>query len=662
MRGFAAVFLREMFERRLLGIVSLALGVVAVVLPLIPGMLAGGLSVSELQGALAFGCALLLTFLLALFLGGSVIVSDLMERRLGFYFARPLAGWAIWAGKLAAALALVVGAGLLVFVPALLAGGSFNINGVWGFGDFSVTGSSLVLTWLVSLLLVLLVTHAVSVVIRARSVWALLDILALALVAGLVLGALRWLHSEGVVFLLTYWSRRFGQLGILAWVEIGFFVSLLLALMLAGAFQVTQGRTDVRRSHRVLSLSLWGILLTAAVLFMGTAAWTLSAGPDDLLGVTHIVASPGGRWVAFTGPVALRPGYDPSFLYDVDTGRSIRARFGVISLYNTFDSWVRFSADGRRAVWLELENPPFPPLTLYQIDLTRPGARPQRTSISLPAVPAGLALSPDGRRVAIYRSDRLLTVEEIGGRLLAAVHFSSSVSIPRLAFAGKDRVRIFDSQVAFDSSKNLMLRPYPATPPDIFELDLTASPVRLVPTGSMPRAPQIRELTLSPDADRAFQRSRDTLELFDARSGAVLSVLGDGQARGSFLDDGRIALAARVPGGQELRLLSPDGRSELWRLPFPRTRTLVVADQRAGPGELRVVTSGPRPSDSTHEIWQVDLARGTARSLGRRQLATLDTPMVALRLPKRARTLSDKGGLTWLDFSSFRQRIVLKGS
>jgi hypothetical protein len=662
MRGFAAVFLREVFERRLLGVVSLALGVVAVVLPLVPGLLTGGLSVAELQGALAFGCALLLTTLLTLFLGGSVIVSDLVERRLGFYFARPLSGWAVWAGKMAAALTLVLGAGLLVFVPALAAGGSFNLNGVWGLGEYSVTGVGLVLTWVVGLLLLLLTTHAVSVVIRARSVWALLDVLALALVAGLVWGALRWLHTEGVIFRLTYWSRRSGQLGILAWMEIGFFVALLLALALAGALQVTRGRTDVRRSHRVLSLSLWGPLLTAAFLFMGLAGWTLSAGPDDLFGATHISVSPAGRWVAFTGPAAWRPGYDPSFLYDVDSGHSIRARFGVISLYHTFDSWVRFSADGRRAVWLELENPPFAPVTLYQVDLTRPGARPQRTSITLPEVPVSFALSPDGHRVAIYRSDRLLTVEEIGGRLLAAVHFDGSGPLPLLAFAGKDRVRIFDSQFAYDGSKNLMLSPEPATASDIFELDLAANPVRLVATGALPRASQAREVSLSPDAGRALQRSRETLQLFDARSGAVLAVLGDDTVRGSFLNDGRIALAARVAGGQELRLMSPDGHSELWRLPFPGARTLIVADQRAGSGELRVVTSGPKPSAPTYEIWQVDLARGTARSLGRRRLASLDSPLIAMRLKQRSQTLSGKEGLIWLDFSSFRQRVVLKGS
>ncbi len=661
MRGFAAVFSREIFERRLLGAVALALGLVAVVLPLVPGLLPGGLSVPEIQGGLAFGCALLLTVILALALGGSVISADLVERRLGFYFARPLAGWAVWAGKISAALALVLGAGLLVVIPALAVGGSINLNGVWGLGEYSVTGPSLVLTWVGGLLLLLFAAHAVSVVVRARSVWVLLDIGALALVAGLVWGALRRLQTEGVAFRLTYWSGREGQLGILAWMEGGLVVVLLLALVVAGALQVVRGRTDVRRSHRILSQALWGALLTAAILFMGLASWILAAGPDDLLGVTHVSASPTGRWIAFSGPAAWRPGYDPSFLYDVDTGRSIRARFGLISLNDGTAGWVSFSADGRWAVWLEYEGTPRGRVVLYRLDLSRPGARPERTSISFPAIPRRVALSPDGRRIAVLHSDRRLTVEEIGGRQLAAVRSDGS-GLPLLAFAGPDRVRIFDNLFTYDAF-HAMPGEDSSTAPDIFELDLTANPPRIVSTGTVPRVRQVRELTLSPNACHALQRSRDTLQVFDARSGEVLAVLGDGKARGFFLTDGRIALVERVAGGQELRLLSPDGRSELWRLLFPGARTLIVADQRAGAsGLLRVVTSGPRPADPTHEIWQVDLAHGAARSLGRRRLANLKSPLLALRLPKRPEALSGKDGVIWLDPSSLRQRVVLKGS
>src|SRR4029077_12545575 len=122
MRGFAAVFEREFYERRLLWVVALVLSLVPVVLPLMPGLLPGGASVEDLRSGLAFGLAALLAALLALFLGTSMIASDLAERRLRFYFARPLTGWTLWAGKLTACLTLVLGAGLLVLIPAALLG------------------------------------------------------------------------------------------------------------------------------------------------------------------------------------------------------------------------------------------------------------------------------------------------------------------------------------------------------------------------------------------------------------------------------------------------------------------------------------------------------------------------------------------------------------
>ena len=148
---------------------------------------------------------------------------------------------------------------------------------------------------------------------------------------------------------------------------------------------------------------------------------------------------------------------------------------------------------------------------------------------------------------------------------------------------------------------------------------------------------------------------------FDVRSGEVLAALGDGTTRGSFLNDGRIVLEARVPGGEELRLLSPDGRTQLWRLPFPGARTLTVAVQRAGTDPLRVVTSGPRPTDPATQLWQVDRAHGTARSLGRRALGRLEFPLLILRPPQRPEPLSGKDGLIWWDSSSQRQRVILKG-
>src|SRR5262245_46348770 len=120
MKAFATVFGRELAERRLLLLAALLLGLVALAAPWIPGL--PPQSADELRGGVALVLTGLLTTVTAVLLGGSVIARDLAERRLGFYFSRPIPGGALWAGKLTAAVALVLASGVLASTPALLAG------------------------------------------------------------------------------------------------------------------------------------------------------------------------------------------------------------------------------------------------------------------------------------------------------------------------------------------------------------------------------------------------------------------------------------------------------------------------------------------------------------------------------------------------------------
>lgn len=655
MRGFVAVFERELFERRLLAVVALALGLAAAALPVVPGFRPGGATVADLQGGMAFGLALLLTILLALFLGGSILASDLAERRLGFYFARPLYGPALWAGKVAAALVLVFGAGLLVLAPAALMGGNLSLTGIWGVGEvLNVSGSGLLLAWMAGLLFLLFGAHAASIVVRSRSAWAVLDLVALGVVAGLFWGTVQRLRFEGVLFQMSF-SGQVEPLGVAGWMGLGFFLAALLSLLLAGAFQVVRGRTDLRRGHRILSVGLWAMAGTAALLFTGVAFWVLAAGPDDLRGVSRVAASPAGSWIAFSGPAAWRPGYNPGFLYDVKSGRFVRARFGLSSLREA-ESSVLFSADGRRAVWVEFDGPPpRSPAVAYRLDLDRPDARPVRTSVSFPYPPRSLALSPDGRRLAAFDMGRgRITIDDIdSGRLLASV--PCQCLRPWLQFAGPERLRIYELpfyQWYGDAGIN-----YASTRiRGIAELDLAALPPKVEPTGRIPGEKAIFGWNLDASGGRAILRTRDLLQLCDARTGEPLAQLADGKSHGAFLADGRIAVTQIQPD-VELRIFSPDGHSELRRLRFAGVRNLEVVDQPA-PGRLRVAglrTGTPHPS---WEVWLVDLEAGSARSLGPRRLAELKPPLF-----KDSRfSLEDKDGVIWYDPWSSRGRIVLKGS
>jgi len=653
-RGFAAVLGRELFERRLLGLVALFLGLAAVTLPLMPGFRPGGVAAADAQGGMAFGFALLLTFLMALFLGGSIIASDLTERRLGFYFSRPLPGWAVWGGKFAAALVLIFGAGLLVLLPAILMGGNLSLDGIWGVGGvISVSGPELLLTWGAALLFLLFGAHAASIVLRSRSPWAVLDLVALGAVAGLFWTVVRRMVLEGVLLRLSL-ARQEERLGIVAWMELGFFAAALLSLIAASALQVTRGRTDLRRSHRVLSAGLWGISGLATLVFAGLALWVLAAGPDDLRGVRRVSAAPAGSWIAFSGPAAGRPGYSPSFLYDVSSGRSVRARFGLIG-YDLGESAVLFSADGRRAVWIEYDGVPFrASVVVFRLDLDRPGAHPVRTSMAFQYPPSSLALSADGRRLAAHDRQGRITVNDVdSGRLLASVLYAGLR--PWLAFAGADRVRIYDLPF-YEWYGDVGINYVSTRSRGIAELDLASTPPRVEPTGSIPGEKSIFGWSLSPAGDRGILRTRDLLRLCDARTGESLAELADGKSHGAFLADGRIAVTRTRPA-VELRIFSADGRSELRRLRFTGVRNLEVVDQPA-PGLLRVAglrTGAPRPS---WEVWRVDLETGAAQSQGVRRLAELKPPVIAG--PRFS--LRDKDGVIWYDPWSSRGRIVLKGS
>jgi hypothetical protein len=647
MKGFVAVLEREVFDRRLLALVAFVLGLVPLALPLMPGLLPGGFSAEDLRSGLAIGLTLLLTALLALFLGGSIIAGDLAERRLGFYFARPLSGAAIWAGKIAAALVLVLGCGILVLAPAALLGIDSNPFGIQAMG---LGWAASALLWSVGLFGLILAAHAASVIVRSRSAWLLLDLVALGTVAGLYWSSSRRLTLAGVGALapwkggLVTDSRQD--------IAAGCFLVILLALALAGALQVVRGRTDLRRGHRVLSLSLWGPLIAAAVLLAGLSFWWIGGGPGDLRNVDEVLGAPQGTWVALVGSSSRISGYEQGFLYDLRSGRSVRAALGTASL--ELGPQVRFSADGRRAVWLAYDGVPFnSPLAVFRLDLDRAGAGPVRTLISYPGIPRSLALSPDGRRLADYGyyAQKRVTVSDIDtGRLLAAAELPNTTGRPHLAFADAGHLRLYEASrydvPGFSAEEK-------QTAPEILELDLASRTPRFEVTGHLQGALGFTSLSLSPAGDRALVRGHEGLRLCDARTGSVLAPLGDRKSTGSFLADGRIAVTSPVAGGRELRILAPDGRAELRRFPFPGVGAVVVADQPEA-NLLRVALWSPR---FPWEVRILDLASGGSRSLGFRKLVS----------PWRKQNsspgsmLARADGMLCFDPMSFHERVVLKG-
>jgi hypothetical protein len=621
MRGFVAVFEREIVERRLLPLAALALGLVPLAAPLLPGLPAA--SPAEVRSGVALGLALIVSFVLALFLGGSVIARDLGERRLGFYFARPISGGAIWAGKLAAAAVLAAGAGALVLLPVLLIGDAPDPSGYWGSvmtGGALLGMPGLATAWLGVILMVVVAANAAGVILRSRSPWLLLDLAALSVTMAIVWTCLEILTRAGAG--LTTWMGFSGpgaavSSALLQNVAVLVAVVALLALAAAGAAQVRRGRTDLRRGHRILSIVLWSALLPASLVLAAYTRWFVSPSPQDLVSVFGVSPAPAGSWIALYGQAAHRGGYLPGFLVNVGSGRFVRADFGVVSWMRDRSPSASFSADGARAVWLEPsgDRSHSEDLQVMTLDLRRPGASPRPAQVSLKRSLSSFGLSRDARYAAAVQGGRLVVVEVDSGRLLAAVPVGGEYHQQESLVVSGSRVLLYGLDSFWTPQ---MTRGYQTTL-SISDLDLVTG--RLTKTEVRETVMGNATWTASPSGDRGLLRASKTLQLLDGATGKLVADLGGEGARASFLPDGRIALLERIGGGSELRILDAATGAELHRFQFPGVRTVLVADQLR-PGHVRAVTRGPGGT-APWQLWTLDLATGEARSGPRLNLTSL---------------------------------------
>ncbi|HEV7518079.1 MAG TPA: hypothetical protein VGR07_17405 [Thermoanaerobaculia bacterium] len=655
MRGFAAVFRREIAERRLLFWTGL-LGFFPFLLPFAP------LGTGELRSEAAFGLGIVASAVLALGLGTSIVARDLAERRLGFYFSRPLSGWAIWAGKLGAGLALSLGAGALVLVPALLLD-----PGTVRFDLLVAGGGGAVLAGLLAgvavLLALLLLAHAASIMVRSHSPWLVLDLAGLVTLTLLLWAAGRRLLLAGAPMLLPRiggdWSASpVNRLGA---------PFVLLAFAAASAVQVFYGRTDPRRAHRCLSAVLWSLLLALGFGFEAYSRWAVAVTPADLLRIEGAIPAPAGSWVLVQGPAAHRGGFRPVFLLDALSGRSVRLR---LLSYPLWRSPVHFSADGRRAAWLERSGTALDsPQDLVLLDLARPGAEPVRTALSFARDPAALALSPDGRRLAALDGTGRLTVDDLGdlagrgargqGRLLAAVALPAPGSEANLLrFLDASHLRYVHGIRTRDLERARTGGPAETREiVEIIDLDIGG-----IGGGDRPVVGRTAPLAgpvwweLSPDGSRLLvQHPQGEAELYAARGGARLASLPPDLRTGGFLADSRmVAIGA---GWRDLVLLSPAG-AELRRFHFPGARALRLGGQPL-PDHLAVeVLRESRDRASRGSLFDLDLSTGSTRPLGRPGLRPLAWPEAAPGNAVSRLFLDGAGRLVLLDPATGGERRV----
>jgi len=642
MRGFAAVFTREVVERRLLFLLGLA-GFVPFLLPLLEP---SSLGAAELRVASAFVLCGVVGGILALGLGGSVLARDLAERRLGFYFARPLSGWAIWAGKLAAALALCLSVGILVLLPALLfeAGARSELKGF---------GAVWVLKALALLAALVLLAHVVSIMVRSRSPWLAVD-----LAAAAVVGLLGWSAAERLIRagMATMFVASESPLALVDRALLAAAPVALAAVLAGSAAQVLGGRTDLRRGHRLLSLTLWSLLSAGALGLEGYSRWLIAAEPADLMALEGIFAAPAGNAVEVQGPAVHRDGYRPVFLVDAESGRF--SRLFPAPQWEALRA-VHFSGDGRSAVWFEFSATG--PAVLVRLDLSRPGAQPVPTPLTFNGRAALLTLSPDGRRLAAVWGDRLVVEDLDSSRLLA------SVPVPP-AYLWQSRLQFTDGgHVLYihAGAGGIGAPPRSLQAIEVTELDLATG--RQAVLGRTPPVESSAFPELSPDGSHFLvHQPQEKLQLFSTRGAVLAAELRSSAQASGFLADGRIVAVEAGEGvgtaaaGRQLALLSPDG-AILRRFPFPGARALRPGGEPF-PGQLvlGVATHAAPSLDHGLGRWEsrlLDLATGESRSLGRGLL-----PMGAMSAgPGSAgpRLFQRAGGrLVLLDLATGRERRV----
>jgi hypothetical protein len=627
-RGFWAVLCREIVERRLLLLAAVLVGLVPLAVPFLPGVNAP--DPGEIRTGTALALCLVVTAVLALTLGATVIAGDLSERRLGFYFSRPLAGWAIWAGKLVGAAALCMGAGLLVLLPSLLLDPRVEIGPSWWLGDSWIrTLPAFFLFLAAGAAVLLLVAHVASTMVRSRSSWILLDLAATFAVAALVWSERQHLLRQG-----AYLASLRGLAGFLA--------LLGASALVAGAVQVTRGRTDPRRGHRLLSLTFWAGMSLAALSFAAYAHWVMDVTPRDLVRVGSLLPAQSGTWIGLRGPVAGRGDYAPAFLFDTASGRSFQIGAPPISWW-----WLQpvFSPDGTRAAWLEAAGDG---LDLKILDLTRPDARPAATRVSFDTWPSRLALAPGGTRLAALVRSSLTVTDVATGRLLSAVPFPEpEEEFFSMRFLPGGRLRI-DERLR--GAADFRMSRFTA-------MELGHGGLSLLGTIE---SPDVDAWTVSRDGERVAAHSRRLLRLFAVRTRELLAELPlQGELAGvSFLSDGRLLVDERWQGSAVLHLLDRDG-VELRRFPFPQATRIVIGGEIA-PNRLTLATRTLHSSLALKSwtAFLLDLDNGGTTLLGP-GLAPAGRALGPESVGPRL-FLAGERELALLDPATWRLRIVLR--
>lgn len=535
------VALRELRERSRLFLVAAATALIPFLAAIVPGVgHARGTAIATSAGVLS----LMFATAIALGLGISTTGRELTEKRLSFYFSRPIAPAALWIGKAVAALLTVYAVAAIIALPAYLAA-SGAWKATWG-------GTNLPIFAVVAPLTLFLGSHALSTMVRSRSLLLALDFV-LAVITAVA------------VYLMVRSMLLGGATDAAKWLLVAFGVALLLILALVPIGQLAYGRIDVRRSHAALARFLWpsvGVVLALSGAFV---LWLTSGSIEGLDTLSDLQQSGNGEWVFVHGADNARMKYESSFFVNTVTGE--QERFGRPLWWGS-----SFSRDGRVLSWLEpvgilpqggvpswlqpIQNMPvYDHLELHVRRLDGGNTDPVATGIEV-TMGSPHVLSEDGSRVAIAYGEQVSVIEVASGKILAAA--KTGVHPLALFFVRPDLVRIVEYGSLTRAAR-------------IAELDVVNRKSAI--TGKMPMPAQTSGTSANADGSLLYVPTVGMI--VDGRTGAKLGVLPD-DVKGSgsrMLNDGTV-VATRA---NTIRRFDATGR-ELQRIPSPLRQANVLGE------------------------------------------------------------------------------------
>ncbi len=520
-----AIFRREFAAKRDFLLIAVAAAAIAFLLPHLPGL--EGQDPGDVRSVASQVLGIGLGLALAVGLGATVFGGDLSAGRLGFYFARPVGAAAVWTGRMLAALAIVLMCELVVSIVAVVTEGPhlFDLNGT-GWGEIAYL-------FLAVPVVLLLVSHAISIMLRARTAWLFLD-----LAAVLAIAAGSWLTVRPLVLLGA--ANAVTLMGSLL---VG---AAAIALAAAGLVGTAVGRADLRRTHAALSVTLWLLL---GVLVAGAAAygnWLRQFGPIDLDRVELYSVAPDGGWIEVGGTTPWRLDVSRRFLISTADER-------WIALPSSTRDWreIGFSADGSTAAMFVPGDSDTNVRTLWWVDLRAQDPQLQETTIVVSGWSAP-SLSPDGSRVAILDAALLSVYDLESERLLTTLSIPENLRNATVFFGEDSRLSLFARHDRVDDD-----------PLHIAEAELETG--KVVELGRIESVPARSWIAVDADATYVVVASTNAEDaathrrLYDGRTGELIREIDLADSL-RFLADGRIVALSKAENGHELLVAeSADG-------------------------------------------------------------------------------------------------------